>query len=439
MKNIKLKYSGVSRILSSSLLKNTAIYTVSTVLNSAIPFFLIPILTRFLSPEDYGLISIYSVLVAFVSPFIGYNIHANIIRMYFSHKHSEWSEYIGNCFYLLAASIVIVVLVFLFIDKWTSQSTLIPIKWVWSSIILAVTQFISLVILSIWQAKGRALYFGVFQFLSTLFNFGATLFLVMYMHRNWEGRIEAQIIVGILFSIVTFYLLFRGNYIRFTFKKEYFVEAAKFGIPLIPHVIGGIFLSIVNRFFLLKYAGLKETGLFFLAFQITSIVNILTSALNTAYVPWLFGKLASNNEAERKKIVVYTYRYFIFLIASALIFAFTVPFALKIFVGQKFFGAEKYFLFLILSAVFNGMYLMVTNYIVFVKKTYILAWLTFVSSLVSIALNYYLIIHMGAIGAAMASAAGFGILFVATWVLSAYVYPMPWFTAKSKTYLDAHG
>ncbi len=57
-------------IISSTLLKNTAIYTLTTIINSAIPFLLIPILTRYLNPSDYGIISVYTVIVAIVSPFI---------------------------------------------------------------------------------------------------------------------------------------------------------------------------------------------------------------------------------------------------------------------------------------------------------------------------------------------------------------------------------
>jgi len=413
--------------LSSSLIRETAIYTFATILNSAIPFFLIPILTRFLTPEDYGLISIYGVLVAFVTPFIGYSIHSSITRMYFSSSPEELAEYIGNCFFILGASTLLTCLIFFLIEKKIEEITQIPMVWIWSTIILAITQFITLIPLTLWQVRKKAFFFGVFQIFSTLINFGITLFLVIILKRNWVGRIEAQIITGIIFSVITLFFLFKNGNVKFIFRKTFFVDGLKFGVPLIPHVIGGIFLTIVNRFFLAKYVGLKETGLFFLAFQLTSIINIFTNALNTAYVPWLFEKLEKNNELEKQKIVILTYKYFLLLIVASIIFSLFLPLVLHSFVGKRFYGSEKYFYWLILSCVFNGMYLMVTNYIVFVKKTYILAWITFFSSLITITLNYFLILSIGALGCAIASAIGFGLLFLLTWVLSANVYEMPWF------------
>lgn len=69
---------------------------------------------------------------------------------------------------------------------------------------------------------------------------------------------------------------------------------------------------------------------------------------------------------------------------------------------------------------------MVVNYIFYVKKTYILAWITFLSAAINIVLNYFLIRANGAIGAAQATAITFFVSFILTWILSAKVYNMPW-------------
>jgi O-antigen/teichoic acid export membrane protein len=75
---------------------------------------------------------------------------------------------------------------------------------------------------------------------------------------------------------------------------------------------------------------------------------------------------------------------------------------------------------------------MVTNYLVFAKKTNLLAISTFSAAAITILLNYVLILRFSAIGAAMASAAGFGLLFIFTWYFSAKSYKMPWFNLKSQ-------
>jgi O-antigen/teichoic acid export membrane protein len=415
------------KFLKIGLISNTLIYTLSTVVNSAIPFFLIPILTRYLNSSDYGIISIYTVLVAIVSPFIGYTIHGSITAMIFSDDKDSVPEYIGNCFYILFASTIITVLVFLFISSWIENQFKLPIIWVWSSILLAFNQFIALFPLSIWQAKNKPFYFGLFQISSTAINFSITLLLIIHYNKNWVGRLEAQLITSFIFAIISIIILLKNKLLKFRFKIKYFGGGIKFGVPLILHVIGGVLLSVINRFFIAKYVGLSEAGLFFLAFQLTSIINIFTSALNTAYVPWLFSKLELNSEIEKEKIVALTYKYFLFLIASSFLFAKFLPEILHILVGKDYYSAQKYFDWLIVGCISNGMYLMVTNYIVYAKKTEYLAGATFLSSLASVALNFVLIQKYGAIGASISNAIGFSLLFILTWILSSRVYKMPWF------------
>lgn len=69
---------------------------------------------------------------------------------------------------------------------------------------------------------------------------------------------------------------------------------------------------------------------------------------------------------------------------------------------------------------------MVVNYIFYGKKTYILAWVTFTSAGINIALNYFFIKANGAIGAAQTTTITFFIKFILVWILSSKAYKMPW-------------
>jgi Na+-driven multidrug efflux pump len=65
-------------------------------------------------------------------------------------------------------------------------------------------------------------------------------------------------------------------------------------------------------------------------------------------------------------------------------------------------------------------------YIFYIKKTYILAWVTFFCAGVNVILNYFFIKANGAIGAAQATTITFFIQFILTFILSSKVYKMPW-------------
>lgn len=53
--------------LTSSLFKNSSIYIITDGISQAIPFLLLPLISHYLSPADYGIITNFNVLFAILS------------------------------------------------------------------------------------------------------------------------------------------------------------------------------------------------------------------------------------------------------------------------------------------------------------------------------------------------------------------------------------
>jgi len=66
-----------------NLIKKVSIYTSANILVKAIPFLLLPVLTRYLSPSDYGIIAIFQVILAFLIVFIGLNSNGAVMVNFF--------------------------------------------------------------------------------------------------------------------------------------------------------------------------------------------------------------------------------------------------------------------------------------------------------------------------------------------------------------------
>jgi len=156
-------------------------------------------------------------------------------------------------------------------------------------------------------------------------------------------------------------------------------------------------------------------------------------AFNKVYVPWFFENLNKNDLSIKIKIVKFTYLYFLLLVFLAVIVLFLFPIAVSIFIGSAFKSINVYSFFIVLGFVFQGMYFMVTNYIIYANKTYLQAIVTISVGLLKIPITYYLIIWLGAIGASVSYSITFFIFFIATWTLSSKVYKMPWNILKTLT------
>ena len=156
------------------------------------------------------------------------------------------------------------------------------------------------------------------------------------------------------------------------------------------------------------------------------IIGLLATSFNNAYSPWLYEQLKKENILTNLKIVKMTYIYDFCILFLAITLATTVPFFLKLLVGEKFVGSGQFIIWIALGGAFQGMYYMVTNYIFYAQQTHLLAWVTFLTAVINLISSYFLIIWNGAIGAAQGTMIAFFLSFLITWFLSAKVYKMPW-------------
>ena len=416
----------VSYIFNHKLFKNTFIYAGSSVINQAIPFLLLPIMTRYLNPTDYGIVATFSVLLAVMVVFVGLSMHGAIGVNFFKLNKDELKRYIGNVFSILLCNFLLVLTIVYTLKSYFSLFTKFPEDWIIIIVIIALFQSISAIIIGLWQVEQKPSSYGLFQISGTILNVSLSLIFVVLLGWGWQGRILGIIITSIVFGLLSIFIIIKKKYITISFNKEYIKDALFFGVPLIPHALGGWIITGIDRIFINSMVNVAATGLYSVGYQVGMIIGLLANSFNLAWAPFLFEKLKENNYSTKEKIVKSIYLYDGGIIFLALALSFIAPYFLKFFVSKDFYFAYKYVLWIALGYAFNGMYYMVVNYIFYVKKTYILAWITFFSAGINMVLNYFFIKANGAIGAAQATTITFFVQFVMVWILSAKAYKMPW-------------
>lgn len=420
----------IRRIKNIKFLGVFSIYMGSSLLNAAIPFLLLPIFTYYLSPSDFGEISMFSVLGGFIMPFIGFSSLGVISREYFNLDKLLFGQYLGNIFNALFVSIIPISIVLYFCSDIISKLTGLSITNIWLCMVFSLFTYLLNSILIIWQVQSKAKEYGFFQVGQTIFNIGLSLVLIIWLKLGFEGRIYSQVISAIIFGSVGFYIIKKYIGLNLKFNSSFFIDALTFGIPLIPHTLGAILISLSDRLFITNLIGIEATGLYSVGYSIGSIIGFIEHSFNLAYAPWLFNKLNLNDSLVKIKIVQFTYLYFIFILFLVLFLTLLVPFVFDNFIDKKFENAQIYVFWISLSFAFSGMYKMVTNYIFYIKKTYILAWVTFFSAIINLILNYFFIIKFGPVGVAIATALTSFIFFAFTWFISNRLFNMPWGSLK---------
>lgn len=359
-------------------------------------------------------------------PFVGLSTASALSREYFNQNNTDFDRYVGNVFYILFLSMIpLSFILFIFSSEIASLSE-IPENVVWLVLVFSFFSFLLNTALTIWQVQSKAKQYGFFQIGQTAINVSLSLALVVGLKWGWEGRVLAQVMAVVCFGCLGFFILFKNNYVKFKFDRNYFKDALKFGVPLIPHSLGAIIISMSDRMFITNMVSIEATGLYAVGYSIGNIIGFAEHSFNLAYAPWLFEKLNLNDQNMKLKIVKFTYLYFIAILLLVLFLTGASPFVFGMLIDPKFADAQVFVFWIALSFAFSGMYKMVTNYIFYAKKTQILAWVTFGSALLNILLNYFLIKSFGAVGAAISAAIVSFCFFIFTWILSNKVYEMPW-------------
>ncbi len=418
-----------SLILESSLSRAAGLFTLMNVLVSSIPFVMLPILTRYLSPLDYGIVAMYQVLEALICPVAALGVHVAVHRQYFELEQGELARYIFNCFMILLGCTSIISLLFWCFSRFISDWTGFPAQWLWTIPVTAFCRTIHSTVIMLLLARVKPFPYAFFQAVLVAGVVGLTLVFVVGLGMRWEGRVLGQVIsFGILGGFCTIYLWVTG-WLKVSLRLKYVRHALSFGAPLVPHEVGVNAINMSDRLFLANMIGVAETGIYVVAFQVSKIVTIFAESFNQAWMPWAFRHLKKGDQGTRVKLVRITYVCFAAILALALVLAGTSPWFLKPLVGESFLPAARFLLWLALGQALYGMCKMVATYLFYVQKTSTLGWIAVITLVSSISLNYSLISVHGSIGAAEAFFGAYLTSFLFTWYKSARNYPMPYLSA----------
>lgn len=420
--------------LRRKLFGNAAIYLGANILNAGIPFLLLPILTRVLTPADYGTVAMFGIVLSVLGAFTGLSVHGAIGVRYFQLEKEEIAEYVGTCVGILVVSSSVLFLLVAVFGSWLEGVSGVPSDWLLVAVFLSGFQFLCNIRLSLWQVAGEATQYGVFQIAQSLLNAAISLILILAVGMAWEGRVLGQTVAVTLFGVIALGWLFRSGLLRFPSEwRVHSRDALKFGVPLIPHVIGGLLIVAADRFVIVRLLDVAHAGIYMVALQVGQALGLLTESFNKAYAPWLMKNLSKPTAALRITIVRGTYIYFALVLAAATVFGLLAPMFLGFLVGDSFRAAGDLVIYIAFGFAFGGCYFMVTNYVFFESKTKVLALVTFFSGITNIPLMFILVGHNGITGAGQAFMLTNALSFIGTWWLAQKLHPMPWLKALRST------
>jgi O-antigen/teichoic acid export membrane protein len=412
------------------LLKAFGIYTISTFLKSSIPFLLLPIITKYLSPEDFGIANFYQVVLRLISGIIMLGVPACCTIFYFKHDRKEYPSLVLNSIISpVTLTIVLFILSAIFI-KYITPIFELNYLWVLFIAPIAFLYLIPEITYTTLRNEEKPILFSTFNLSQILLHFGITTILIVVFKFNWLGILLGVLLSLIIINLSSLRYLLRNNFIGGEYDRQKVKYAVYIGAPLILHRIGGILINKSDALFISEMLGKDILGIYMVGYQIGMVVLLFQEAIGHAWRPYVFKKLNNGLESDKFKIVKQSYILMSIYLLFPVIIYFLSPYIFKFFIDIRYHDSIIIAPLIALGYSFLGMYKLVTIYIFYMKKTGILSTFTLANGLLNIVFNYIFIRIFGVIGAAYATILSMFLIFIISLIISNNIFPMPWNPVK---------
>jgi O-antigen/teichoic acid export membrane protein len=250
----------------------------------------------------------------------------------------------------------------------------------------------------------------------------ATVLLVVVFHKGPVG-----VIVGNFLGTLCVYLAllsYRREQLGLQFDRTLMREMNRFGGPLVPSALALWVTNFSDRFFLVKLSGPAEVGLYSIGVRIASVIVLFLTAFRTAWPAFAY---SIEDESEARRTFGFVLTYLLAVVSwLALGLGLLSPWIVRVLTTSQFYAGHRPVAILAFAGVAQAGYAVVAIGIGRARRTQFNWVVTGIGALLNVGLNLLLIPRYGMMGAAIATVAGYSVMFVVMAWHAQRVYPVPY-------------
>lgn len=413
-----------------AFLKGSAILTTANMVLKAINFFLLPLYTKYLTPEALGVSDTITNVSAVIFPLLVMGLDSAFSAFYFEDRSAEHQKKVFNTiwFTLLLASAVPFLLIIganfwsLMLFGKEGYAGLIAISLVGISMNLWYLPFALLV-----RMENRMAIFAVINITASLSMIGLNIFFVAGLKMGAAALILSSAIIQGLQLILYLILSHAKVNIQF-YDNQLIKKMIKFALPLIPIAIVGWLLNLSDRYILLWYHGEVEVGIYGIAARFSSALAVFSNAVYMAYTTFAFDKQEDSNAQHQYSRILNAF----FLILGFVCFTVSV-FSKEIIIlmtSKAYWDAYLMLPCILFGQLAYGVNTIVGYGISFAHKTEYTLLATTCGAGLNIVLNFIFIPDYGMVAAAATTFTSYVLMVILSYIFSQRVYPCKYRIAR---------
>lgn len=386
------------------LVKNTLLFAIGNFGSKLLQIILVPFYTRYMAEAEFGTTDLLQAVVSLLLPVFSMTIYEAVFRFSMEKEYDKTAVLSIGFFVNLAGMVVLCIC-------GGMLSILMPIEYMWLVIWNTITNSFRTLYSQYARAINRVQLFTFDNVLLTLLVLVLNIFFIAVLNLGITGYMMGYILANLLSCLFLVASLGNDRKIRISAIRRITVkDMMRFAAPLIPNALCWWLGSFTDRVMIVAMIGSAANGLYAAAHKIPSLLSTVVSIFFQAW------QISANEEFRKKDIDAFYSSIFdqisacIFLCASLLIgFSQLIN---SVFLGKNFASAWLYMPPLILSMVFFSFAQFLGSIYSANKKTTMAMVTNLTAVVINIFLNLFLIQRIGTIGAAIATATAYLVLWI---------------------------
>jgi len=400
----------------NNFFKHSKNYLFAEFFNKGIVFLTIPIFTYLLTPEDYGVISIYAAVISILIVFMGLNIHVAIQRKYHE-EENDFNEFLGtNIVFFVILNILLILLFFLSRNYLASFFAMDEDILFIAIIVSSFSVFLQVELSYLQTSQQSKKYVTILVIRNILLTLGAIVWIYILDDNRYLGKIYSELLIMFVMFIFVIHDIFKLS--KFNFNIKFIKYSLSYGIPLIPHTLAGLILLLSDRIIINQLLGSYETGLYSFAFNVGMIMSVFVTSFNNAWIP-IFYKYLKEKSYNVIQNSADNYVKIIFIVTLVLIL-FSKEIVIII-ADDRYYESLKIVPIIIFGFTMVYLYTLFANYAFYRKRTGLISLFTLIAAAINIGLNYLFIPIYGYEAAAWTTLFSYFILFLLHYVNVRYI------------------
>ena len=382
------------------MVNHSKFYFITNITSAFLALFTLPIFTRLLSPEDFGILALFILFGSISTQIISLSLDEATKKFFFDDLDFKLLNS-TNLIFILFIFLICGIFIFVFsshISTFLFKGEISSLLVVVSYISGCLTYFFSY-LNGLFIIKEKSYNYLIVNLLFTFFNPILAVIIILNSDLSYEARIISMISITLISISLSFYLN-RDLFVQ-RFSKDNLKKSIIFSYPLVPSQVISQLNEITDRYMTNYYLGLNSLGIFSIAIRISEISKLFINSFLQSWTPFF---LKNSNSGNKKRIVSGYFTIISVITLSVYGISIFSEEIVKFLTVKEFYFTIKYIPLICFSIFIVHIFTSLSaNQIIYSEKTSSLVKITSITFLINIFLNILLIPKFQIYGAIIAT------------------------------------